>query len=122
MSDEVAGERTTDDGRGVFLDDLVTGVADGLEEVSRVTPADAQGWEEHSRGASLFARVSRAVLEVRLPEDIAEASLRTPDTSEIPGRPGWVRFAPTSDERHVRDRAEAWYLTAWRHSPGPGNA
>jgi hypothetical protein len=55
---------------------------------------------------------------VRLPPDIAEAALRTPDTSALPEGPDWVRFTPASQERHDVDRAAAWFQTAWRHA-GP---
>ena len=55
-------------------------------------------------------------LEVRLPTDIAEAALRTPDTALDPDDRGWVRFTPAEAERHVGDRATAWFQIAWRHA------
>lgn len=65
----------------------------------------------------VFAHVSSAGMEVRLPADIAEAALRTPDTAATAER-GWVRITPPTDERHVSDRATAWFHTAWRHAAG----
>ena len=63
---------------------------------------------------------------MRLPADIAEAAVRTSDTSMVPGETGWIRFAPQGRERHVTDRASAWFQTAWRHAcekrPAPGGA
>jgi hypothetical protein len=36
------------------------------------------------------------------------------------GERGWIRFTPSSDERHVADRAEAWFRTAWRRALDAG--
>ena len=99
------------------LDDLVDGLAAELGDVSAVPRDGRVGWE---RDGIEFARVSASVLEVRLPEDIAAAALRTPDTSPIAGELGWIRFTPSSDERHVADRAEAWFHTAWRRALDAG--
>ena len=66
-------------------------------------------------GSTFDLIVSSSALEVRLPADIAEAALRTPDTA-LTGERGWVRFTPPTDERHVTDRATAWLQTAWRHA------
>ncbi len=95
------------------LDDLVDDLAEELGDASAVADDTLTVWE---RGGIEFARVSSSVLEVRLPEDIGAAALRTPDTAAIVGEHGWVRFTPSSDERHVADRAEAWFHTAWRHA------
>ena len=57
-------------------------------------------------------------MELRLPEDIAEAALNTPDTVPVSGQAGWVRLEPVGVEGHVIDRASAWFLTAWRHAEG----
>jgi len=92
---------------------LCADLADELDEVSGSTDGDAVAY---SRGGAVFARTSGAVLEVRLPTDIAEAALRTPDTALDPDDRGWVRFTPADDERHVTDRATAWFQIAWRHA------
>lgn len=97
------------------LDVLADSLVEDLDGVTRSAAADITSY---ARGSSPFARASSRVLEVCLPEDIADAALRTPDTSRIPDEPGWIRFAPASAERHVADRAEAWFLTGWRHSRG----
>ena len=91
---------------------LGTALSDGLDEVSL---SDDVGTVTYARGGTTFARASASLLEVRLPVDIAEAALRTSDTSAGDG-PGWVRFEPRDAERHVIDRAEAWFQTAWRHA------
>ena len=83
-----------------------------LDDVSTVT---AGGAVVYARGDTEFARVTPSTLEVRLPTDIADAALRTTDTTAGPA-PGWIRFQPVDGERHVTDRAAAWFQTAWRHA------
>lgn len=95
--------------------DLV-GLCAGLaEELDEVTGTDARGEVTYARGGTAFARVTATSLEVRLPADIAEAAVRTPDTTAGEGV-DWVRFTPATAERHVTDRAGAWFQTAWRHA------
>jgi hypothetical protein len=91
---------------------LCADIAEELDEVSHSADGDEVAY---SRAGAVFARVLGSRLDVRLPADIAEAALRTTDTDAGAG-PGWVRFAPTSSERHVLDRAAAWFQTAWRHA------
>ena len=100
------------EGAGPHLDRLCADVAAELDEVSSAT---AGGAVVYARGNAEFARVTPTTLEVRLPSDIAEAALRTTDTTALP-EPGWIRFQPADDERHVTDRAAAWFQTAWRHA------
>ena len=95
---------------------LIGGIAAGLDDVRSGPSQGSLEGSEHSRAGTVFARVAGDSLEVRLPEDIAEAAIRTPDTLPLPGQPGCVRFTPSSAERHVLDRAEAWFRTAWRHA------
>jgi hypothetical protein len=92
---------------------LCVELADELDEVS--SSADG-GVTAYARGGAVFARVSGLTMEIRLPADIADAALRTPDTVVDPDDRGWVRFTPADDERHVIDRATAWFQTAWRHA------
>lgn len=93
---------------------LCAQLADESDEVSSSADGDATAY---SRGGVAFARVAGSRLEVRLPGDIAEAALRTPDTARADER-GWITFTPADAERHVTDRAEAWFYTAWRHAEG----
>lgn len=98
--------------------DLMVLIADLAAESDGVSSSGDGGIVSYQRGAVLFARVSADALEVRLPADIADAALRTPDTAAIPGEPGWLRFSPRGRERHVVDRATAWFQLAWRHAGG----
>ena len=95
--------------------ELLASIAPHLDDV--VVRQDADGRRTvYSRGGREIARMDADALEVWLPPDIVEAATRTPDTNALAGEPGWVRFRPTSEERHVADRAEAWFRTAWRHA------
>lgn len=96
-------------------------------ELGGTTNSGDGGVVSYHRGGALFARVSADALEVCLPTDIAAAAARTPDTVVVPGEVGWIRFAPLGRERHVTDRASAWFESAWRHAaekrpPAPGGA
>jgi hypothetical protein len=99
------------------LQRLAAELAADLEEVA--VSGDG-GVVTYRRGDAVFARATADALEIRLPEDIADAALRTPDTLAVPGQPGWLRFVPAGSERHVIDRATAWFQTAWRHAAGEG--
>jgi hypothetical protein len=92
---------------------LAAELAAGLEDVA----SEIQGSvASYHRGDVVFARVAADGLEIRLPEDIAEAAQRTPDAAALDGKPGWIRFTPRDRDRHVIDRATAWFQTAWRHA------
>jgi hypothetical protein len=91
---------------------LCSGLADELDEVTSTADGDVTSYQ---RGGAVFARVSGTSLDTRLPEDIGAAALRTRDTAPA-GERGWIRFTPGDDERHVIDRATAWFQTAWRYA------
>ena len=96
--------------------DLAGLCADLATELDEVTSSTDGGVVGYARGGADFARLDGAVLRVRLPVDIAEAALNTPDTALDPDDRGWLVFSPTDDERHVADRASAWFRIAWKHA------
>ena len=98
--------------------DLMVLAAELAAELDDVGSAGDGGVVAYRRGSTVFARVSADALEVRLPPDIADAALRTPDTLALPEGVGWLRFTPVGRERHVVDRATAWFQMAWRHAAG----
>ena len=104
-----------DDDQALDLRDLVAELAADLEDVS--VSGDG-GVFVYGRGGTNFARAAADSLELRLPEDIAEAALNTPDTVAVPGQAGWVRLEPVGVAGHAIDRATAWLQTAWRHAEG----
>jgi len=92
---------------------LCADLAAELDEATSSTDGDVTAY---ARGDVIFARIAGPRLEVRLPTDIAEAALRTPDTALDPDDRGWLRFTPADSERHVIDRATAWFQIGWRHA------
>jgi len=95
-------------------DDLLAIAADVAADLDEIEEAATSKDTTYARVGMVYARVRPDQLEVRLPGDIIEAALRTSDTSRADA--GWLRFRPTSNERHVADRARAWLVTAWRHA------
>jgi hypothetical protein len=71
---------------------------------------------EYRRGPTLFATAEGYQAELRLDPEVAEAARRTPSTGASQRGPDWVVFAPPELDQHARDRAEAWFLSAWRHA------
>jgi hypothetical protein len=69
---------------------------------------------EYRRGAQTFAVAEDEAIEVRLHPDIAEATRRTPSTGASSRGAEWARFTPPELDQHALDRAEAWFLSAWR--------
>jgi hypothetical protein len=69
---------------------------------------------EYRRGGTAFATLQDQVAELRLHPEVAEAARRTPSAGASGRGPDWVRFAPPELDRHALDRAEAWFLSAWR--------
>lgn len=74
---------------------------------------------EFRRGDVPFATVDSRAAELRLHPEIAEAARRTPSTTVSRRGPDWVRFAPPEVDRHALDRAEAWFVSAWRAADKP---
>ncbi len=95
----------------------LAGLCDDLAAESDEVTSSAEGdATAYARGGAEFARARAAELRVRLPLDIAEAALNTPDTKLDPADRGWLVFTPADGERHVIDRATAWFRLAERHA------
>jgi hypothetical protein len=110
-------ESVTDGGPGdltdLSLEDVLTGAAEGLEQVDRTDDADTSIWSVDS---VRFATLRGGAAEFRLDPMVARAALRTPDTSISPRGQGWVTFAPPALDDVAVDRAEAWFLSAARRA------
>ena len=89
--------------------DLAGLCAELAAELDEVTSSNDGAAVVYARSGVDFARVSGSTLRVRLPVDIAEAALNTPDTQLDPDDRGWLLFTPADAERHVIDRATAWF-------------
>ena len=93
------------------LPELLADLADQLDDVVEAAEGEST---EYRRDATLFAVAAPAHVEVRLNPEVAEAARRTPATSASERGPEWVVFAPPAVDEHALDRAEAWFLSAWR--------
>jgi hypothetical protein len=99
--------------------ELLTAAGEGLASVSvRVDPSGGLVWD---RGGRAFATSSPdgVAAEFLLDPAVAAAALRTPDTEPSRRGPDWVRFRPGELDDHARDRAEAWFGSAWRRAAQP---
>ena len=89
---------------------------DALGDLDEVEHADAGGGVEWRRGGRPFAALVGDVAEFRLDPLVANAALRTPDTSASKRGVDWVRFSPAIVDGHAVDRAQAWLASAWRRA------
>jgi hypothetical protein len=93
------------------LADLFGALAAKLGEISVDVTGAMVGYR---RGDVRFAIVDVSAAELRLDPEVAEAARRTPSTTTSSRGVEWVRFAPPVLDSHNIDRAEAWFLSAWR--------
>jgi hypothetical protein len=83
-------------------------------DLGEVTERRSRDGVEYLAGSRAFATCDGDVAEFRLRPEIAEAAERMSDTGPSTRGSGWVRLAPAVVDRFVLDRAEAWFLSAWR--------
>ncbi len=101
------------------LADLLAEAAEPLTGVSAtIEPSGGVLWDRVGRA---FAAVSAdgTSADFRLDSAVADAALRTPDTSRSRRGGDWVRFGPEALDDHALDRAEAWFGSAWRRAERP---
>ena len=98
---------------------LLTETAEELAGVSATV--ESSGGTLWDRTGRAFAVVSSdgLVAEFRLDPAVADAALRTPDTSRSRRGQDWVRFSPETPDDHALDRGEAWFGSAWRRAERP---
>jgi hypothetical protein len=97
----------------VNLEQALEAVLSDLEEVERATSGGGVEWR---RGGRPFSALAGDAAEFRLDPLVANAALRTPDTSASERGADWVRFSPADVDRHAVDRAQAWLASAWRRA------
>lgn len=93
--------------------DIALAAIEALDGVESATDA---GGTVYSAAGGPFARLTADALDLRLEPLVAQAALRTPDTTASDRGPGWVRFAPRALDRFAADRVRAWIEHAWRHA------
>ncbi len=98
-------------GAGATMADLFARLAADLDSASAHHLDDVI---EYRRDDVAFAITDGRAIELRLDPDVAEAVEATPNVSASRRGGGWIRFAPPTVDQFVLDRAEAWFLSAWR--------
>ena len=103
------------------LDDLTT-LAAVLDAAATETGVEAERqadgtttWSGPIGPFAILAADGRAA-DFRLDATIAEAAIRTPDTTTSSRGAGWVSFAPLDLDGPAIDRAIAWFAAAARRS------
>ncbi|HET9082968.1 MAG TPA: hypothetical protein VFN41_01090 [Candidatus Limnocylindrales bacterium] len=98
-----------------------------LEASATETPGVEVGTDEDgatawSYGGTVFALLSAdgASASFLLDPIVANAAARTPDVKRSRRGDGWVDMTPKVIDRHVYDRARAWFLSGHRRLTGPG--
>lgn len=98
-----------------------------LEASATETPGVEVGISEDgtstwSYSGTVFAVLSAdgATASFLLDPIVANAAARTPDVKRSRRGDGWVAMAPKVVDRHVYDRARAWFLSGHRRLTGPG--
>jgi hypothetical protein len=94
-----------------------------LERISAEQPDIAFAMEDGghrtwSRGGTPFATLRGSTVELRIGSAIAEAAVRTPDTTRSEIGADWVAFSPAALDDQARDRLEAWFAAAYRRATG----
>jgi hypothetical protein len=105
MTDEPTSDLT--------LLDVLTAAAEDLPDIQAGGSEGALHWR--ANGVS-FAALEGDRAEFRLDPLVARAALRTPDTSPSTRGAEWVAFSPSVLDDGAVDRAEAWFLSAYRHA------
>jgi hypothetical protein len=82
---------------------------------------DADGATSWSLDGTVFAILSpdASTVSFLLDPIVANAAARTPDVRRSRRGPGWVDMTPRVVDRHVYDRARAWFLSGHRRLTDP---
>jgi sugar (pentulose or hexulose) kinase len=103
----------------VTLSEALSAVAEELADVSgSAQSAGGVLWDRSGRAFAASSADGQSA-EFRLDPAVADAALRTPDTTRSRRGPDWVRFSPVALDDHALDRAEAWFGSAWRRAERP---
>ena len=108
---DAAGEPVSD----LTLADVLAAAAEDLDGVIAATGDTGTSWSLAGRP---FAALAGGRAEFQLDPLVAGAALRTPDTAPSARGGDWVAFAPDALDDPAVDRAEAWFLSAYRRAAG----
>jgi hypothetical protein len=110
---DVDGRVAGDDISDLTLAEVLMAAADGLTGVTADQSGPIATW---AAGPSVFASLAGDRAEFRLDPQIAAAALRTADTAPSSRGADWITFQPAILDDHALDRAEAWFLSAYRRA------
>lgn len=86
--------------------------------VGAVDRREGSGGVEFLAGGRPFAALAGDTAEFCLEPIVARAALNTPDAMPSARGPDWVAFSPPELDQFARDRATAWFQSAWRRARG----
>lgn len=96
------------------LENVLTAAAEDLPDLTAAPSAD--GSMTWTRRGAAFAVLTGSVAEFRLDPLVVRAALRTPDTGLSTRGSDWIAFGPAALDEGSVDRAEAWFLSAYRRA------
>ena len=113
MSDEAGPIGTEADEPSSFLTlgEVLSAAAEDVAGIAAESDGGSTTWSAAGRP---FASLIGEWAEFRLDPMVARAALRTPDAAVSPRGADWVSFAPAVLDDPAIDRAEAWFLSAYR--------
>jgi len=86
------------------------------EELPAIRRTDEDGILTFAAGATSFSALAGERAEFLLDPMVAGAALRTPNTEPSVRGSEWVAFEPATLDDAAVDRAEAWFLSAYRRA------
>jgi acyl dehydratase len=98
------------------LAEILAAAAEELDDLTVDATDTLTTW---SAGGQPFAALAGERAEFHLDPLVARAALRTPDTLPSARGTDWVAFAPAAMDDQAIDRAEAWFLSAFRRAAAP---
>jgi hypothetical protein len=100
----------------VTIGEALEDAAAPLDGVERRNAGTAVEW---TAAGVVFAAAAGDTAEFRLDPVVVGAALGTPDTGPSARGPEWVAFSPSQLDRFARDRAVAWFGSAYRRASPP---
>lgn len=97
-----------------MTDDLSPAIDRLAGELEGTKRRESAGLVEFVRAGVVFATREGSRLSFRLRPEIVEAALHTPGTSKSARGAEWVALESSLPDEFTRDRATAWFETAWR--------
>lgn len=91
-------------------------IEDVAAELPDVSAREEPAGIRYEAGGVPFALVGRDRASFRLRPDVAGAATRTPNVRLSDRGPEWVELAPVELDRFALDRAESWFVSAYRYA------